>query len=60
MFLAGGICAGMLLGLLKLNAGGVVLGLGTAVRSWSSVSSPAGRAAVIRCLARYPSRRSGC
>ena len=29
-FLAGGICAGMLLGLLKLNAGGVVLGLGTA------------------------------
>ena len=30
MFLAGGICAGMLLGLLKLQAGGVVLGLGTA------------------------------
>ena len=30
MFLAGGICAGMLLGLLKLNAGGIVLGLGTA------------------------------
>jgi len=30
MFLAGGICAGMLLGLLKLDAGGVVLGLGTA------------------------------
>jgi putative transport protein len=29
-FLAGGICAGMLLGLLKLNAGGIVLGLGTA------------------------------
>jgi putative transport protein len=29
-FLAGGICAGMLLGLLKLTAGGVVLGLGTA------------------------------
>jgi putative transport protein len=29
-FLAGGICAGMLLGLLKLSAGGVVLGLGTA------------------------------
>ncbi len=30
MFLAGGICAGMLLGLLKFGAGGVVLGLGTA------------------------------
>ena len=30
MFLAAGICAGMLLGQLKLNAGGVVLGLGTA------------------------------
>lgn len=30
MFLAAGICAGMLLGLLKLDAGGVVLGLGTA------------------------------
>jgi len=30
MFLAGGICAGMLLGLLKLNASGIVLGLGTA------------------------------
>jgi putative transport protein len=30
MFLAGGICAGMLLGLLKLDVGGVVLGLGTA------------------------------
>jgi putative transport protein len=29
-FLAGGICVGILLGLLKLNAGGVVLGLGTA------------------------------
>ena len=29
-FLAFGICAGMLLGLLKFNAGGVVLGLGTA------------------------------
>jgi putative transport protein len=29
-FLAGGICAGIMLGLLKLNAGGVVLGLGTA------------------------------
>jgi putative transport protein len=28
-FLAAGICAGMLLGLLKLNAGGMVLGLGT-------------------------------
>jgi putative transport protein len=29
-FLAGGICAGILLGLLKLNASGIVLGLGTA------------------------------
>ena len=29
-FLAGGICVGILLGLFKLNAGGVVLGLGTA------------------------------
>jgi putative transport protein len=29
-FLAGGICAGILLGLLKLNAAGIVLGLGTA------------------------------
>ena len=29
-FVAGGICAGMLLGLLKLNVGGVTLGLGTA------------------------------
>jgi putative transport protein len=29
-FLAGGICAGMLLGLLKLTAGGIILGLGTA------------------------------
>jgi putative transport protein len=29
-FLAAGICAGMLLGLLKVNAGGMVLGLGTA------------------------------
>jgi putative transport protein len=28
-FLAGGICAGILLGLLKLNPGGVALGLGT-------------------------------
>ncbi|HXZ80880.1 MAG TPA: hypothetical protein VEG30_13195 [Terriglobales bacterium] len=30
MFLAGGICIGILLGLLKLNAGGIALGLGTA------------------------------
>ena len=30
MFLAAGICAGILLGLLKLNASGIVLGLGTA------------------------------
>jgi putative transport protein len=30
MFLAGGICAGMLLGLLKFTVGGVVIGLGTA------------------------------
>ena len=30
MFLAGGICAGMLLGLLKFNAGSIVIGLGTA------------------------------
>jgi putative transport protein len=29
-FLAGGICAGILLGLLKFNAGGLSLGLGTA------------------------------
>ena len=29
-FLAGGICLGMLLGLLKINAAGIVLGLGTA------------------------------
>jgi putative transport protein len=29
-FLAAGICAGMLLGLLKVNVGGVVIGLGTA------------------------------
>jgi putative transport protein len=29
-FLAAGVCAGILLGLLKLNAGGVMLGLGTA------------------------------
>ena len=29
-FVAGGICAGMLLGLLKLSVGGVTLGLGTA------------------------------
>ena len=29
-FLAGGICVGMLLGLLKMNAGGVAIGLGTA------------------------------
>jgi len=29
-FLAGGVCAGILLGLLKLNASGIVLGLGTA------------------------------
>ena len=29
MFLAGGICAGILLGMLKLSAGGVALGLGT-------------------------------
>jgi putative transport protein len=29
-FLAGGICAGILLGMLKLNASGIVLGLGTA------------------------------
>lgn len=29
-FLAGGICAGILLGLLKLRAGGIALGLGTA------------------------------
>jgi putative transport protein len=29
-FLAGGICVGIMLGLLKLNAGGVLLGLGTA------------------------------
>jgi len=29
-FLAGGICAGILLGLIKLNAAGVVFGLGTA------------------------------
>jgi putative transport protein len=29
-FLAGGVCAGILLGLLKLNAAGIVLGLGTA------------------------------
>ena len=30
MYLAGGICAGMLLGLLKVTVGGMVLGLGTA------------------------------
>jgi putative transport protein len=30
MFLAGGICAGILLGMIKLTAGGIVLGLGTA------------------------------
>jgi putative transport protein len=30
MFLAGGICAGMLLGLLKFSAGGIAIGLGTA------------------------------
>jgi putative transport protein len=30
MFVAGGICAGMLLGLIKMTAGGVVLGLGAA------------------------------
>jgi putative transport protein len=30
MYLAGGICAGMLLGLLKITVGGMVLGLGTA------------------------------
>ena len=30
MFLAGGICAGMLLGRLEINAGGIALGLGTA------------------------------
>jgi len=29
-FLAGGVCAGILLGMLKLNASGIVLGLGTA------------------------------
>ena len=29
-FLAGGICAGMFLGLLKITAGGITLGLGTA------------------------------
>jgi putative transport protein len=29
-FLAGGICAGILLGMLKLDAGGIALGLGTA------------------------------
>ena len=29
-FLAGGVCAGMLLGMLKVTAGGVALGLGTA------------------------------
>ena len=29
-FLAGGICLGMLLGLLRMNAAGIVLGLGTA------------------------------
>jgi putative transport protein len=29
-FLAGGVCAGILLGMLKLTAGGIVLGLGTA------------------------------
>jgi putative transport protein len=29
-FLAGGVCAGILLGLIKLSAGGMVLGLGTA------------------------------
>jgi putative transport protein len=29
-FLAGGICAGMLLGLLKISVGGMALGLGTA------------------------------
>jgi putative transport protein len=29
-FVAGGICAGILLGMLKITAGGVVLGLGTA------------------------------
>src|SRR5262245_35636955 len=30
MFVAGGVVAGMLLGLLKINVGGIVLGLGTA------------------------------
>ena len=29
-FLSGGICAGIVLGMMKLNAGGIVLGLGTA------------------------------
>jgi putative transport protein len=30
MYLAGGICAGMLLGLLKISVGGIAIGLGTA------------------------------
>ena len=50
----------MLLGLLKLNAGGIVLGLGTAGSILVVGLVAAGRAAATRCLARSPSRRSGC
>jgi putative transport protein len=59
-FLAAGICAGMLLGLLKINVGGIVLGLGTAgsilviglVGGWARSRYP--------CSAPSRSRRSGC
>jgi uncharacterized transporter YbjL len=60
MFLAAGISAGMLLGLLKLQVGGITLGLGTAGSILVIGLVAAGREAVTRCLVRYPSRRSGC
>ena len=59
-FLAGGICAGMLLGLLKLRSAASSSASARPVRFWWSASSPAGRGAATRCSARFRSRRSGC
>lgn len=59
-FLAGGVCAGMLLGLLKLDAAGISLGLGTAGSILVVGLMADGREAAIPSLGRFPSRRSAC
>jgi uncharacterized transporter YbjL len=60
MLLAGGICAGILLGPCKLSTGGVVLGLGTAGSILVVGLLPGGRGAGIPCFGAIPNRHSAC